>query len=160
MAKGLASETTHFRAPGIAQARFGRRHVRVLILVALAMLAACDPAVSARFDLSPQPGQLATDPSFVSKAAALGRDVARRYALTSAERGDCPWGAYYADDTAHGRQFILSLCIGTVGKDLRVRVVEAITFYWGPKGAALRDELADSLKSAYGTAVKSDISRR
>jgi len=134
--------------------------MRVLVLSLLALLGACDPAAVANFDLHPQPGRLSVDSSFVSEASRLGRDFANRYQLTSLQRKDCPSGAYFADDTARGRQIGLNLCLTRIRNEFRFSVVEVITAYWGPKGAALRDELADTLKARYGDAVKADISRR
>ncbi len=134
--------------------------MRALVLSLVTLLGACDPAAIADFDVQPQPGRLNLDSSFVWEASRLGRDFAQRYQLTSLQRKDCPSGAYYADDTVRGRHVGLNLCLGTMGREFRFSVVEAITFYWGPRGAALRDELADTLKARYGDAVKADITRR
>jgi len=138
--------------------------MRVLALSVLPLLAACDPAALATFDIRPQPDR-PIDSSFVSEASRIGRDFAQRYQLTPMHRQECPGGGYYADDTARGRHVGLNLCLGPIGqipieKQFRFSVEEIITFYWGPKGAALRDELEDTLKARYGDAVKADITRR
>ena len=134
--------------------------MRVTVLIVLPLLAACDPAAIANLDIHPAPGQLTIDSSFLSQASSLGRDFAQRYQLTSLDRTDCPGGAYYADDTARGRHVGLNLCLAPIQTAYRFSVTEIITFSWGPKGSALRDELADSLKARYGNAVKAEITRR
>ena len=134
--------------------------MRVLVLSILALLSACDPAAIATFDVHPQPGRLDIDSSFGLEASKLGRDFAQRHQLTSLQRTDCSSGAYYAADTARGRQVGLNLCLTRIRNEFRFSVIEIITFYWGPKGTALRDELADTLKARYGNAVKAYISRR
>jgi hypothetical protein len=122
------------------------------------LLAACDPAAIAHFDVRPQPGRH-IDSSFVLEATRVGRDLAQRYQLVSRESRACPGGAYYSADTARGRPVGLTLCLARTRSGFRFSVSEIITFYWGPKGTALRDELADTLRSLYGDGVEATISR-
>jgi hypothetical protein len=132
--------------------------MRTLLVGVLVLLAACDPAAIAHFDVRPRPGRN-IDSSFVLEATRVGRDFAQRYQLVSRESRDCPGGAYYSADTARGRPVGLTLCLGRTRSGFRFRVSEIITFSWGPKGTALRDELADTLRSLYGDGVEASISR-
>jgi hypothetical protein len=134
--------------------------MRTLALGVLGLFVACDPAAIANFDVHPQPGRLNIDSSFVLEASRLGREFAQRHQLASRPRSDCPSGAYYADDTARGRPVGLNFCLTRIDKEFRFSVVEIITSKWGPKGAALRDELEDTLTARYGAAVRADITRR
>lgn len=133
--------------------------MRVPLVSVLLLLSACDPAALATFDIHPQPGRLNIDSSFVLDAARLGQDFARRHQLVAVQRKDCPSGAYYVEDTARGRPVGLNFCLTRSRDGFRYSVAEIITFYWGPKGVALRDELADTLKSRYGANVETRITR-
>ena len=133
--------------------------MRTSLLSLLLLVMACDPAAIATFEIRPQPGRLSIDSSFVLDATRIGRDFAHRHRLTSVKRSDCPSGAYYADDTARGRRVGLNFCLARTHDGFRFDVVEAITFFWGSRGAALRDELADTLRSRYGNALEVSISR-
>ena len=131
--------------------------MRRLLLSVVVVLAACDPAAVADFDIRPQTGRLQIDSSFLQGATNLGRDFAQRYNLAPRQLGDCPYGAYWAVDTAHGNLVGLNLCVARFEGGVRFSIVEVITWWWGVKGAALRDELADTLRTRYAAAVHSDI---
>ncbi len=126
----------------------------------LLLLSACDPAAIATFDIHPQPGHVHIDSSLVLDATRTGQDFARRYQLISRQSKECASGEYSGNDTTGGRRLGLSLCLAKSRDGFRYTLVEAITFSWGPKGAALRDELADTLRRRYGDAVVVNITRK
>jgi len=139
-------------APQLRRNPLGSR-VRIACLLGGVLIAACDPARVARFEISPR-AVPAADSAVLAQSRQIVEAFATRYQLQLVRTdSDCPMGRYFAPDSIYGRQVGLNLCVRPAKGVTVFDLSEFITSRWGPKGAALRRELRDTLLSRFGAAA-------
>ena len=122
-----------------------------LLILSLALIAACDPGRGVIFQVSPLPSPTA-DSARLAQSLEIARVFAEKYQMqTKPSDDECRFGRYFAQDSIRGRKIGLNFCVRPRGRVVEFRIVEIITSRWGPKGNALRSELLDTLRTRFGS---------
>jgi len=139
-------------APHLKRRPLGSR-VRIL-LGALILAAACDPARVARFEISPASPSRQPDSSLIAQAREIADRFATQDEMTKLPLDDlCTTARYFTGDSVGARPVGLIFCLLPTEHGIEFQISEAITSSWGPKGNALRSELLDTLISRFGVAA-------
>jgi len=127
--------------------------VRSFLICGIALIVACDPARTVRFEIVPVAGVTA-DSALAIEALQIAQTLAQRYQMRPVRAYDaCPSGGYFVQDSIGGRRLGLNFCVRPSSVGVEFRVVEIITSRWGPKGDALRLALRDTLRTHFGDAA-------
>src|SRR5207249_11490304 len=85
--------------------------MRPLLILSLALIAACDPGRGVIFQVSPLPSPTA-DSARLAQSLEIARGLAEKYQMqTLRSDNECRFGRYFSQDSIRGRKIGLNFCV-------------------------------------------------